>query len=144
MKYIGMPDVPVKTGKREVIMISAPNGYRTEIAVNQECHGCSFYDADDSGCDKCPRTTGNNRLLCVQLAEDYDCADSGLIFVREEEIPEKLDMHLLQHKKLLMALDELVNDFEAHNGGMPTLLKLTDWAEKQARATDHMSLHPGV
>lgn len=125
-------------------MISAPDGYRTKMAVGHECHGCSFYDADDNGCGKCPRVAGNNRLLCVQLAEDYDCAYSGLIFVRKQEVPEKLDMHNLQHKKLLQALDELVNDYEAHNGGMPTLPKLTDWAEKQALATDHVSLHPGV
>lgn len=105
------------------------------------CSGCAFQH-DRAFCPWCGDA---GSLLCAVIAKESREHDN-IIFQKDpaQAVSEKLDMHLLQHKKLLMALDELVNDYEAHNGGMPTLPKLIDWAEKQARATDHMSLHPGV
>ncbi len=106
------------------------------------CVGCAFRNRQT----ECPWCHDIDDLLCVAIANEHPEHDD-IIFVKEtnaQAVPEKLDMHKLQHRKLLMALKELVDDYEANNGGMPTLPKLLDWAEKQSRAADHMSLHPGV
>jgi hypothetical protein len=123
-------------------MHKAPEGYVAVAGAPRDaCDGCVFQYSRT----RCPESHDIDDLLCVAIADEHPGNDH--IIFREattQAVPEKLDMHKLQHRKLLMALDELVNDYEANNGGMPTLPKLIDWAEKQSRATDHMSLHPGV
>jgi hypothetical protein len=129
-------------------MHKAPEGYvavagEPRHSIVDRCRGCVFW-SNKTTCPWCYDHDIDD-LLCVAIANEHPEHDN-IIFqeATTQAVPEKLDMHNLQHRKLLMALDELVNDYEANNGGMPTLQKLIDWAEKQARATDHMSLHPGV
>lgn len=131
-------------------MYEAPKGYVAVAGISlsagddlpaDTCLGCVFQHRRT----RCPECSDIDELLCVAIANE-SLEHENIIFQEAptRAVPEKLDMHKLRHQKLLLSLIELIEDYEANNDGMPTLQKLRDWAEKQARATDHVSLHPGV